>query len=464
MARIDENGLGVVLVLDVKSHFLGLLTDGDVRRSLLAGNGFNSSVTLAMNPSPTVAHEDLSDDQIRALLSEDCRHIPVLDQSGRVTRLVSAISKGFEGMVPRFPVAAPMIGDREIRYVMDALHSGWVSSQGSYVDRFEKEFAQYVGTKFALSTSNGTTALHLALAAMNIGPGDEVIVPSFSFVAVANAVKYTGAVPVFVDSSRATWCMDPDHIEGSLTSRTKAIIPVHLYGHPANMEPIIEIAAKHRLDVIEDSAEAHGARFQGRHVGSLGKAGCFSFYGNKVMTTGEGGMVVTDDEDLWARMSFLRGHAMSSDRRYFHPEIGFNYRMTNLQAALGVAQLERLDEFLLQKQRISQLYDELLGPISGIELQPKAAWADSICWLYCILVTDDHPLDAAEVQTRLASAGIETRPFFYPIHQQPPYLRAGQSALPVAEDLAERGICLPSTAALRDEDIRTIAAAIEAIS
>ena len=258
------------------------------------------------------------------------------------------------------PISQPSITQKEIDYVSDAIQSGWVSSLGKYIDMFEANFAEYCGTDFALTVSSGTTALHLALLAMGIGDGDEVIVPDFTFVATANAVRYTGANVVTVDIDQETLCLAPEAVRAVITQKTKAIIPVHVFGHPANMPELIKIADEHGVRVIEDAAEAHGAEVNSKRVGSLGDCGVFSFYGNKIMTSGEGGMITTDNKELYEKMKYLRDHAMSKDKRYWHTEIGYNYRMTNLQAALGVAQLERIDEIIEKKIDIFNWYKKEL--------------------------------------------------------------------------------------------------------
>ncbi|MEN9422652.1 MAG: hypothetical protein RL122_35, partial [Pseudomonadota bacterium] len=264
------------------------------------------------------------------------------------------------------PVSRPTITKKEIEYVTAAIASGWVSSLGEYITAFEEKFAEFCGTKYALTCSNGTTSLHLALVTMGISVGDEIIMPDLTFIATANAAKYVGAVPVLVDIERDTLCIDPAAIEAAITEKTKAIMPVHLYGHPANMPAIMAIAEKYNLLVIEDAAEAHGAEVNGKRVGSWGHCGSFSFYGNKVITSGEGGMITTDDEALYTRAKYLRDHAMSPTKRYWHTEVGFNYRMTNLQAALGLAQLERIDEILAKKQEAFEWYEAGLAGIDGI--------------------------------------------------------------------------------------------------
>jgi len=358
------------------------------------------------------------------------------------------------------PISEPCITGNELAYVSDCIQSGWVSSLGKYISEFERLFADFCGTRHAVAVSNGTAALHLALTVLGIGPGDEVIVPTLTFIATANAVHYTGARPVFADSEPFTWNIDPEDIARRITPRTKAIIPVHIYGHPANMKPILDLAEKHGLYVIEDAAEAHGARYEGKRVGSFGVLNTFSFYGNKIITTGEGGILTTDDDFLAERVRFLRDHAMSPAKRYWHTEIGYNYRMTNMQAALGVAQMERIEEFIARKRWIAQTYREGLEGIKSITLSPEATWATTVYWMYSILLNDDFKVSRDEVMRRLKEQGIDSRPFFYPIHSMPPY-NTGPLSLPVAENLSSRGINLPSAVTLSKSDIQRITTAIQ---
>src|SRR5262249_15412327 len=289
----------------------------------------------------------------------------------------------------------------------------------------EREFADLCGVRHGVAVSNGTVSLHLALVAAGVGPGDEVIVPSLTFVATANVVRYCGAIPVFVDAELATWQLDPAALEAGITGRTRAIIPVHLYGHPCDMDPIRAVARRHNLAVIEDAAEAHGAEYRGRRVGALGTIGCFSFYGNKIITTGEGGMCVTDDARLAERLRSLRDHAMHPERRYWHEQIGYSYRMTNLQAALGVAQMGKIVNFVERKRRLAGWYAEMLAPLAAagrIQLHPEAPWAGSVYWLYSVLVKAGR-VSRDEARGRLDARGIETCPFFWPLHLLPPYAR-----------------------------------------
>ena len=360
------------------------------------------------------------------------------------------------------PVAEPDLSGNELRYVTDCVVTEWVSSLGKYVGAFEEEMAAKCHRRYAVSTCNGTTALHLALVTLEIGPGDEVIVPTLTFVATANAVSYTGATPVFVDSEPDYWQMDPGQLERSITARTKAIIPVDLYGHPVDADSIIDIAQRHNVRVIEDSAEAHGALYKGRPCGSIGDMSCFSFYGNKVITTGEGGMLLTDSAAWYERARMLRDHAMSTTERYFHPEIGFNYRLTNIQAALGLAQLERLDEFVGIKRRNAALYAELLADTPGVTLAPEADWAQNVYWMYSILLGDGYPLSRDELAIALRERGVDTRPFFRAIHTMPCHRR--EESLPVAEDLSSRGLSLPSSVKLTEEQIDYICRQITELS
>jgi perosamine synthetase len=352
----------------------------------------------------------------------------------------------------RIPVAEPEIGEEELDNVMEAVKSGWVSSKGRFIPEFEEGFSEYIGARYGIATSNGTAALHLALTALGLGRGDKVLVPSLSFIAVANAVKYTGAEPVFVDSNPDYWCMDPSDIEKRIDRRTKALLAVHLYGHPCDMGRLREIAESNDLLLIEDCAEAHGAKYKGVKVGSFGAVSCFSFYGNKIITTGEGGMCLTDDSELDERMRILRDHGMNPNRRFWHDVVGFNYRMTNLQAALGVAQLGKIDRFIAKKRRIAEAYSKSLEGVPGLSTAPEMPWAKNVYWMYSVIVRRSIRNRVMEI---LANQGIETRPFFHPIHRLPPY-EAGLK-LPVAERLGSTGLNLPVGSKISDEQIEEVA-------
>jgi perosamine synthetase len=355
----------------------------------------------------------------------------------------------------RIPIAAPSIGNRELELVTEVVKSGMISSKGRFVNEFETGFARYTGVKNGVAVSNGTVALHLAITALGIGSGDEVIIPDLTFAAVANAVLYSGAKPVFADSNAAYWCVDPSEIEKKITNRTKAIILVHLYGHPCDMKEIMDIANENDLYVIEDCAEAHGAEYRCQKVGSFGDISCFSFFGNKIITTGEGGMCLTNDDQLSENMKILRDHGMSAKKRYWHEVIGFNYRMTNLQAAIGIAQLERINEFISRKRDIANAYKSSLKGTKGLTLHPEMTWAKNVYWMYSILVNKrEFGMDREELMNKLAEKGIETRPFFYPIHEMPPYIKykSGES-FGVASELSSVGVSLPSGNCLSDLEI-----------
>lgn len=366
---------------------------------------------------------------------------------------------------PWIPVAAPALVGREREYVLECLETTWISSVGSYVDRFEAEFARFCGVRHAVACANGTAAVHVALLGLGLAPGDEVIVPALTFVATANPVRHCGATPVFVDAEPRTWNIDPAQIEAAITPRTRGIIVVHLYGHPTDMAPVLEIAHRHGLWVLEDAAEAHGATYRGRVVGSIGDAATFSFYGNKILTSGEGGMVVTDDAELAERVRQLKGQGQDPQRRYWFPVLGFNYRMTNVAAAIGLAQLECADWHLARRREIAGWYREELSGVDGLELSPQAEWATNAHWIFCAVLDEQRFGARDDVMAALAAAAIETRPFFYPLHTLPIYTseNAGRS-LPVAEDLGRRGLNLPSSAQLTREDVAYVSARLRGLA
>jgi len=371
----------------------------------------------------------------------------------------------FQPKRPRayIPVCEPTLGGRELEYVTRAVQTNWISSAGSFIKDFEALFAEKCGARYGIACANGTVALHLALATLGLQPGDEVIVPSFTMIATINAVTYCGATPVLVDSEPCTWNLDIDDVARKITPRTRAIVVVHTYGHPVDMDRLNALADQHGITVLEDAAEAHGARYKGRPVGGLGRAACFSFYGNKILTTGEGGMVTTNDEEV-ARLAWnLRDHAFSHERHFWHKFVGFNYRMTNLQAAIGLAQTERLEEYAGMRRRNAARYTASLSRVPGITTPPEAAWAENVFWMYGILVDEQaYGMTRDQLRKVLADHGIETRTFFIPMHCQPVYWETfkGQR-FPVAEDLCRRGFYLPSSSSLTPAEIDYVTAVIE---
>lgn len=453
LERLNHGIQGVVFIVDGTGAMTGLFTDGDARRALLAGSSLTDPAEQHMNRKFAAGKADASRQENLQLLNERVRHLPLLDEAGRPVDMITWAE------LWRLPVMEPSLGGNEMKYVSDCLVSGWISSQGPYVRRFEESFAKFHGVEHALTVSNGTTALHLALAALGIGPGDEVIVPDLTFAASANVVIHCGATPVLCDVAPETWTMDPADVARKITPRTKAIMPVHLYGHPCDMDPIVAIAREHSLFIVEDNAEALGAEYRGQKTGTIGDVGCFSFFANKVITTGEGGMVICKDPALFQRMQVLRDHGMEKGRRYWHVVPGFNYRLTSMQAAIGLAQMERLEYFLTRRDEIVARYDAALSQVPGIILPPRAEWARNIHWLYSILVDPDQAgITRDALSARLAELGIETRAFFYPLHIQPPYLDS--DAFPITTDISARGLSLPTANDIRLEDVDRVCAAI----
>jgi perosamine synthetase len=351
---------------------------------------------------------------------------------------------------------------RETEYVRECLNTSWISSNGRFIVEFERAFAAYCGVKHAIATNHGTSALHLALIALGLEPGDEVIVPTLTYIASANAVRYCNAKPVFVDNDLHTFNMDPDEVVAKITSSTKGIMPVHLYGHPVDLDPILKIARDHGLFVIEDAAEAVGAKYKGRTVGGHGACATFSFFGNKIITTGEGGMITTNDDDLAEKLRLFRGQGMDPKRRYWFPVVGYNYRMTNIAAAIGLAQLERIDAHLQRRQAVAARYHQrLTHMIDLVLLALKENWSQTAFWMYTIRLQDSVGKDRDRVIDDLESHDIETRPVFYPMHVLPPYREDGQGPFPRAELCGARGINLPTHGRLTEHDMNRIATVLE---
>ena len=355
------------------------------------------------------------------------------------------------------PETEPSLNGKELEYVTDAIKSEWIS-HGKYVSMFEEKFSEFCNVKYGVSCNTGTSALHLALMALGIKNDDEVILPTSTYIATANVIKYVKATPIFVDSNKETWNLDPIKIEEKITNKTKAIIPVHLYGVPCDMDKIIEIARKYNLYVIEDCAEAHGAEYKGKKVGGFGDIGCFSFFANKIITTGEGGMCVTNNKELKEKIEILKNQGMSKKRKGWYEIIGFNYRMTNLQAALGLAQLEQIKNFLGKREVIFKTYKKFLRDVKGVELPPESTkGSKQVNWMYTILSDKKE-----NIISEMKKEGIGTRPFFIPLHKMPPY-NIGES-YPIAEKLYTRGISLPSSVKLKEDEIKKICEIIQKVA
>ena len=370
-------------------------------------------------------------------------------------------------MKPIIPVNEPLLDGNEGKYLLECIRTGWISSEGPFIKEFEQRFATRVGRKHGIAVCNGTAAIDAAVEALDIGEGDEVIMPAFTIISCIGQIIRNRAIPVLVDSDPITWNMDVSQIEGKITSRTKAIMIVHIYGLPVDVEPILELAKRYNLKIIEDAAEMHGQEYKGRPCGSFGDISTFSFYPNKHITTGEGGMVLTNDDKLADTCRSLRNLCFNPERRFVHDRLGWNFRMTNMQAAIGLAQLERLDDFIIRKRMMGSLYHSILSSVPHIQLPlERTEYADNIYWVYGIILKDEHHLDAEETIRRLAREGVGCRPFFYPMHQQPVLKRLGLfvgECYPVAEKLYQRGFYLPSGLALTKEQIRSVSETLKSV-
>jgi perosamine synthetase len=364
------------------------------------------------------------------------------------------------------PVNEPLIGERELEYVLECLRTGWISSAGKFIEEFEARWAAYCGMDYGVAMSNGSVALSAAMASLDLEPGAEVILPTFTIVSCLVAILESGATPVLVDSDPITWTMDISQLPEKLTSSTRAIMPVHIYGHPVDMDPIRALAEQNDLYIIEDAAEAHGAEYKGQKCGSFGDMSCFSFYANKIITTGEGGMVLARDPLLAEKLRSKRNLGFRKDRRFFHTELGQNYRLTNLQAAVGLAQLERIEDHIAHKRWMAKTYYDRLKDLSQLQLPFEADWAKNVYWMYGVVLSDDVPFEAVEFANRLRKEGVDTRPFFLGMHEQPVCHGLGlfiDDHFPVAERLARRGLYLPSGLTLTEDQIDLVADAVNTV-
>lgn len=433
LQAINHEPAGISFVTDEQDRLCGVLTDGDIRRKLLEGRTIDSVISKDDLSSFVSASISASQEELLAKTNKKVRIIPLVDEDDKLVDYFR-----YEHKTHFIPVAEPDLKGNELKYLTDAFVSTWISSSGEYINRFEKDFAAYCGVNHAVAVSNGTVAIHLALKALDIGEGDEVIIPDLTFAATINAVIIANATPVIVDILEDSWTIDPEKIEAAITEKTKAIIPVHIYGQPCNMDSIMSIADRNGLYVIEDAAEAHGAEYHGKKVGSFGHINTFSFFANKVITTGEGGMCTTNDPILNDRMRVLRDHGMNKQRRYWHDEIGFNYRMTNLQAAIGCAQLERIDEIIAARESLEQHYKEVLKE-TDIIWQKDLENCKRTVWLVSALKEDREAF-----REQLRRKGIDSRPFFYPLSDMEIYSRYAKEKCVVAKKISALGFNLPT--------------------
>lgn len=445
---LDKNAKGAAFVINGKEHFVGVMTDGDVRRALMSGASLDDSIKSYVNRNSIYVMQDTSTEDILKKFDSHIKILPVLNKDMNVVDYHEYKSE------IKIPVAAPFLKENELKYATEAILSTWISSKGKYITEFENKFSDYCGCQYGVATSNGTTALHLALVALGIKAGDEVLVPNLTFAASLNVVVQAGATPVLVDVEKDSWCIDPQKIEEAITDKTKAIIPVHLYGQPCDMEKIMKIAREYNLYVVEDCAEAHGAEVNGKKVGSFGDIGCFSFFGNKVITTGEGGMCVTNEQEVNARLRVFRDHGMSTTKRYWHDVVGYNYRMTNIQAAIGVAQVEKIDYLLEERNKIEEIYNKYLSELPEVTVQKNNfAGRKKIAWLISILVPSDKRDNVLEY---MKNHGIEVRPFFYPLSEMEVYEPFVSEELSVSEEVSRCGMNLPTVVDLTEEEIKNI--------
>lgn len=452
LGAINEDPAGIAFIVDDEDKLCGVVTDGDFRRMLLAGKSLDESLKGSDLGEFVSAREGQTMEELLKITSKRVRTIPIVDKDGRPVNYFR-----YEHRLSMIPVAEPDLKGNEFKYLSDAFLSTWISSRGKYIDELEVQFAKFCECKYGVAVSNGTVAIHLALVALGIGPGDEVIVPDLTFAATINTVLHAGATPVIVDVQEDSWCIDPAAIEKAITPKTKAIIPVHVYGQPCDMDAIMSIARKHKLKVIEDCAEAHGAKFKGKAVGSFGDIACYSFFANKIITTGEGGMCLTNDAHLNDRMRVLRDHGMNKSKRYWHDEVGFNYRMTNLQAAIGVAQLERAEQIIADRKAVERTYKEVLSKFPFIRWQRDFENRSRVVWLVCIELVGK---DREKLFEALSRHGVDVRPFFYPLSDMDCYKKYVHSS-GTSKKLSDRGLNLPTINAI---DYNKVVAAFSDLS
>ncbi|MCG9597817.1 aminotransferase class I/II-fold pyridoxal phosphate-dependent enzyme [Vibrio sp. Isolate25] len=453
LVKIDHNAQGLLFVVN-EGKLLGVITDGDIRRAIISGKTINDNIEKIYNSDCVSLHHNATIEEIQAGLSDRIKVIPLVDDKGIIVDFASIYR------LHRIPVLEPLLGGNELEYVTDCIKSNWISSQGRYVKQFESDIKHYTGAEYVLAVSNGTVALHLALVALGIGPGDEVIVPDLTFGATLNAVIQTGASPVIVDVDKSNWNMSVDLVEANITPKTKAIMPVHIYGVPCNMPKIAQLAKQHNLTVIEDCAEALGSTISEKHVGTFGDAGTFSFFGNKVITCGEGGAVVFKDRHAYERAKVLRDHGMRPDKRYWHEVVGFNYRLTNMQAAVGCAQLEQLSSFRAKRMNIFSWYEKHLMPSGFFERQTIEQGYGNSYWLFTVKLKSHCVIERDSLVEKLAKVGVDTRPVFYPMSEMPAFRDCKTALNGTSKEISLNSISLPTSVHLIEKDIETISAAL----
>lgn len=456
MNMIDKSGIGFLFIVDLKDKMIGIISDGDIRRQLLKNDDLSKEVDSFMNKEFTWLPYNSDSFTIMSKLNQEIKIIPLLDEKGKV------VDYSTRDKIKTIPISSPDLNGNELLYVKDCIDSNWISSTGKYVSLFENIFSEYFMGRESVSVSNGTTALHLALLGLGIKPGDEVILPNITFAATINSVLYIGAKPVLVDIEKESWNLNSSLIEEKITDKTKAIIVVHLYGYPCEMNTINKIAKNNNLLVIEDCAEALGSRYENLPVGLFGDAATFSFFGNKTITTGEGGMVVFKDDSVAIIARQLRDHGMSKEKRYWQEVVGFNYRLTNLQAAVGVAQMERLDFFVQRKRDISKKYNDILKSIDYLILPKDCNEFYNSFWLYTFFIKPNPKFNRDSLIKFLGDKGVEARRVFYPLNQMPPYIDySDKEPYEVSNFFSENGLSLSTSYSLSDNDIEYICSSID---
>lgn len=464
---INKNARGIAFVVDNK-QLVGVVTDGDIRRSLIKGSKLSSTISKIMNAKFVSLTTEASKEKISKIFNEgmkgltngehkNIKCIPLVNNSNEIVDLI------FNFFDEQIPIYEPYLSGNEKKYLLSCLKSNWISSKGPYIDKFEKIFENLHKGYKALAVSSGTTALHLCLISKGITSGDEVIVPNLTFAASINAIIHAGATPVIVDVDPTTWTIDPNKIREVITEKTKAIMAVHLFGHSCEMDQIVNISKENNLIIIEDCAEAIGTRYKDKRVGTLGDTAAFSFFGNKTITTGEGGMALFKNEEAYNKAKILRDHGMSNSKRYWHEIVGYNYRMTNMQAAIGVAQMERLEDIILTKRKIAENYTNSLSQLSSLSLPIEKNWCYHSYWAYGVILKDIN-LDIDALQEKFKINEIEIRPFFYPLSEQPPYksFRKGRS-LSNSILLTKKGFLLPSSVNLSDKMAKKVCDVLSSI-
>lgn len=454
LKAIQENGLGIIFFINSKKRLIGSFSDGDARRSILNGEKLPLIIEINSthyNKNPHYLPYDCNINDIWTLFDKKIKCIPLVDEK------MNVVDFSTPNRIRRFSVFEPDIGDKEISNLLECAKSGWISSQGRFINEFEISFSKYLGGGYSVAVSNGTVALELGMLSLGVGCGDEVIVPNFTFAASINSIIRVGAKPVLVDIREDTWTIDYEYIEKFISSKTKAIMPVHIYGQSSHMSEINKIAKKFNLFVIEDAAEALGGVYKKKLIGLNSDCSCFSFFANKLITTGEGGMVVFKSKDIAQKAIILRDHGMSKEKKYWHETAGGNFRMTNMQAGIGVAQLEKINYLYKKRKQIFEYYDANFANNKNIILLPKNSWSENSYWLYTIRLIDFNESARDKLIANLIKRGIDARPGFYPLNQMPAYnMYSKNKEFKISSMIAYQILSLPSSTSLSKDEINHI--------